>query len=574
MIPEFNIKRIDQKVSNDPLVHVNTAIYVLTIIAYYVLTKGIHHQIHSSDLIGFAIGVGLITIQAVSRFLPVTKDWDTFNSGGLGALIVYNLAISILLIWFVPIFSPFVLILPPVLFITIYYRGHGAFLVSVVTVVALVVISTIKDGVPTVSYGYLYPYFTAILVIALGGIFERAGSVDEGIRQQFQKISQNVVLEREQLSSLINSMSDSVIAADKTGKILFHNRSSLGLLDQPTSLIDKQFSNVVAIYDNSSQPVDLFALARKSNHTLEISDMHLLSKNGEKIDLYINVTSINLGINKEGEGGFIVQLRDITKQKTLDEERSEFISITSHELRTPIATAEASLSILMNPKMITDLKDDDKKMIEKAHESVMSLADLINDLTVFASAEKQRLETKIERLDIVGLLAKITQTYNDRATAAGLQLITDFSLSLRPIVSSADYIREIVQILIDNALKYTEQGSVTVSANLDSQGNLEIRVKDTGVGIGRADKTKIFSKYFRSEDYRTRRTRGTGLGLYIAKRLTEYLKGRIWFESELNKGSTFFVLIPTIRQTELQQAPADTVPAANAKSLEQKAAPA
>src|SRR5665213_1537889 len=117
MVPEFSVKRINEKLSNDPLVHIATGAYVVAIIAYYILTKGTHHQIHLSDLIGFSFGVGLIVLQAVSRFLPITKDWNTFNSGGTGALIVYNAAVSILLIGFVPIFSPFILLLPPVLFI-------------------------------------------------------------------------------------------------------------------------------------------------------------------------------------------------------------------------------------------------------------------------------------------------------------------------------------------------------------------------------------------------------------------------------------------------------------------------
>ncbi|MBI4101239.1 hypothetical protein HY441_02085 [Candidatus Microgenomates bacterium] len=115
-----------------------------------------------------------------------------------------------------------------------------------------------------------------------------------------------------------------------------------------------------------------------------------------------------------------------------------------------------------------------------------------------------------------------------------------------PVLTSELYVHEILQNFISNAIKYTQHGSITLSAVAAEKGGVRFSVKDTGIGLSATDKKKIFQKFYRSEDFRTRKTRGTGLGLYITVKLAERINGKIWFDSQLNQGSTFYLEVPPI----------------------------
>jgi signal transduction histidine kinase len=137
--------------------------------------------------------------------------------------------------------------------------------------------------------------------------------------------------------------------------------------------------------------------------------------------------------------------------------------------------------------------------------------------------------------------------YKEPAKAKNLQLKTELDPHLEVLRTSALYAREILQNFITNAIKYTEAGSVTIGAKPDPKG-VRFYVSDTGIGISRSDQEKIFAKFFRSEDYRTRQSNGTGLGLYVTMKLARLLHAEITVESELNHGSTFNIFIPNLER--------------------------
>ena len=140
---------------------------------------------------------------------------------------------------------------------------------------------------------------------------------------------------------------------------------------------------------------------------------------------------------------------------------------------------------------------------------------------------------------------ELLQAYEKQATDKGLILIVKADPHLEILQSSKLYVKEILQNFITNAIKYTQTGSVHVSAHA-KPGGLLFEVHDTGIGISKADKEKVFDKFFRSEDFRTRQSSGTGLGLYVTMKLARLIHAEIDLDSEINKGSTFSVYFPNL----------------------------
>jgi signal transduction histidine kinase len=252
--------------------------------------------------------------------------------------------------------------------------------------------------------------------------------------------------------------------------------------------------------------------------------------------------------HKKAQAGFIVILRDITKQKSLEEERDEFISVVSHELRTPITIVEGTLS---NLQVMMDMPKQPEHTIVKssvatAHDQVLYLAKMVNDLSTLSRAERGVADAG-EDIDVAELMHKMHKAYDKDAAARGLHLNLDLGTKLGAIHASRLYVEELLQNFITNAIKYTNDGSIVVSAKV-KKGTVHFSVKDSGIGISRGDQQKIFNKFYRSEDYRIRETNGTGLGLYVSAKLARKIGTQINIASRLNHGSTFSFDLPQIKK--------------------------
>ena len=236
--------------------------------------------------------------------------------------------------------------------------------------------------------------------------------------------------------------------------------------------------------------------------------------------------------------GYVVILRDITKQKSLEEERDEFISVVSHELRTPITIAEGSLS---NVQLMMDRDDIPKSTlsasIKASHDQVLFLAKMVNDLSTLSRAERGIGDT-VEEINISELIHSLYNEYAPEAEAKGLRFNLDLSPQLGSVMASRLYLKELLQNLVTNAIKYTKKGEVTVEVK-KRNSKLQFNIHDSGIGISKSDQKHIYDKFWRSEDYRTRETGGTGLGLYVSAKLAKKLDTQIELSSRLNHGSTF-----------------------------------
>jgi signal transduction histidine kinase len=171
-------------------------------------------------------------------------------------------------------------------------------------------------------------------------------------------------------------------------------------------------------------------------------------------------------------------MRDITHEKSLEEERDEFISVTSHELRTPIAIAEGNIS---NAQLIYAKGGDSelvKKSLSQAHDQILFLGGLINDLSTLARAERGKLQVVIEDIDIPKLVQTLQRTYTTEAEKKKLQFKVEMNQNVSVLKSTELYVREILQNFITNAIKYTEKGSVSVAVK-PQPGGIEFVVSDS-----------------------------------------------------------------------------------------------
>lgn len=360
--------------------------------------------------------------------------------------------------------------------------------------------------------------------------------------QRFRRTS----VEHEQLTSLINSMADGVMAVNRTMEIVISNGAVLNILDVNDTLIGKRLGSILKPIDKNNQPVSVEQLVQGAAVPTTTRDLLLQYPDGSKINLYLSIAPVHLGYGRRGREGYVLLLRDITHEKSLEEERDEFISVVSHELRTPIAITEGNIS---NAQFIAKKAGDIEQIkaaLQQAHDQTMFLAGMVNDLATLSRAERGKLVLDVAPIDVNDLIAKLASTYGPDAEKKGLALKTQVPPNVPPLLSSDLYVREILQNFITNAIKYTEKGTVTVTAEAADKG-IRFAVSDTGIGISKKDQEMVFDKFFRSEDFRTRKANGTGLGLYVTLKLARLIHAELDVQSELNKGSTFSIFIPNLR---------------------------
>ncbi len=359
-------------------------------------------------------------------------------------------------------------------------------------------------------------------------------------------------LEHERLTSLINSMADGVIATDEQANIVLYNGAALNILDSNRDITGRPLASHMRLIDAEGQLVNVQELITKIRTPLVSRDYRLEYADKSAVNLYLSIAPVRLGYGQNGKRGYVVLLRDITREKSLEEERDEFISVVSHELRTPVTIAEGNIG---NARYIFERHGDLTQVesaLKAAHDQVTFLAGLINDLSTLARAERGKLTLEISEINAHNLLTALVSEYEPQATTKGLEIKSELDPHLETLYSSELYVREILQNFITNAIKYTEHGSVTVGAKAQHNG-VEFFVRDTGIGISKGDQAKVFDKFFRSEDYRTRKNSGTGIGLYITIKLAKIIGAQIRMESELNKGSTFTLAVPNLSRESQQK---------------------
>ena len=347
--------------------------------------------------------------------------------------------------------------------------------------------------------------------------------------------------EHEQILTIVNNLADAVFSIDKEGIIRLYNAAGLNLLDTNTSIDGKSLSDVFSLEEEDGKSVDLFEEVN-GVRSVTVNDRLRMRTGDDVMRLVLTYAPISSSFSaKDPSGtsqGYILIARDVTRLKSLEEERDEFISVVSHELRTPVTVAEGTIS---NAQLMLERDMSDKKKLEEsleeAHEQVIYLAKMVNDLSTLSRAERG-VASEVESIDVAELAHDLYNEYNPEAVKAGLHFNLELSPRLGRVEVSRLYLHELLQNFITNSIKYTREGTITLMIK-SSHDIITFSVSDTGIGISKSDQKRVFEKFYRSEDYRTRETNGTGLGLYVTKKLAKKMNTTIELKSRLNHGSTF-----------------------------------
>jgi two-component system sensor histidine kinase VicK len=356
----------------------------------------------------------------------------------------------------------------------------------------------------------------------------------------------------QRLLALINSMTEAVLSVDHKGEINTYNSAALELLDTNSDITGRNISDILKLSDPDHADIDILDVANTVKYILKKSDLYLELGSKNRIALEISISRSSQNTHGSDKNGYIFIIRDITRQKKIDEEKDDFISVVSHELRTPLAVAEANTAMAQLAAKKPTLKPQQiLESLDKAHRQIMFLSEMVNDLSTLSKAERKDEEMAIETFSIADVLSELELAYKPLAEKKKLGYTTKVEDGLPNITTSRLYIKEILQNLISNAIKYTETGSINIAVKKNTDKKISIAVKDTGLGISLADQENVFDKFWRSEDVLTRSTGGTGLGLYIASRLAKRINSQIELTSKTGSGSTFQLILAPVASQEV-----------------------
>ena len=229
--------------------------------------------------------------------------------------------------------------------------------------------------------------------------------------------------------------------------------------------------------------------------------------------------------------------------------KSEFLANVSHELRTPL-NAVIGFSDLLRDRSFDELNEKQKSYVNYIHSSGEQLLNLINDILDLSRIEAGRAAVKLDKIELANTIRDTLQMFKERAINNNIEITIEIEKEIKSIEADEQKIKQVLSNLLSNAIKFSPAGgSIHIRACAPQTDFVEVSVEDTGIGIKSEDIPKLFKPFSHLEPVYTKTTKGTGLGLALAKRLVELHGGRIWVESEYGKGSKFIFTIP-VRQNE------------------------
>jgi two-component system, OmpR family, phosphate regulon sensor histidine kinase PhoR len=338
--------------------------------------------------------------------------------------------------------------------------------------------------------------------------------------------------EREQLRTILSGLVEGVVAIDNESCILFANDRAGKLLDfDPTVAVGRKFGEV-----------------NRQRTLLELLEKALAEPAPQRQELDYRGSSIAIYASRLSGGsltGAVMVLYDVTDLRRLERLRQDFVANVSHELKTPLANIKSSVEVLMDGAV----EDPNARgmFLEQIAEQSDRQQALIEDLLSLARIESSEHRLECSAVHVEDAVYACIDRQRTRAEAKGLT-VDGVALAGSPgdlcVWADEQALSHVLDNLVDNAVKYTPQnGRVTVRWQAAPE-TVRLEVEDTGIGIPERDLPRVFERFYRVDKARSRDMGGTGLGLAIVKHLVGTMKGQVHVKSELNRGTTFTVLLP------------------------------
>ncbi|MBI2450804.1 MAG: PAS domain S-box protein [Parcubacteria group bacterium] len=362
-----------------------------------------------------------------------------------------------------------------------------------------------------------------------------------------QKITQEFLESKTKNETILFSISDGIVAIGLDEKVIFINRAAENALGWKTNeLFGKKFTDIVRIQDSSGAdiPTDqrpiIIALRRGISiaTSTESLSYYFIRKDGTKFP--ISVTVAPLILNNAIIGAMTV-FRDVSKEIEINRVRNEFIAFASHQLRTPLTAISWIAEVLLKKEKISD---KGQVYLNDIRLSIRRLSELVDLFLTVSRLESGKMPIQPETFDIVKIIQFFLEEYEPLYVQKNINFIfKDYPEKLNVILDQ-NMARNILISLISNAIDYAYPGGEVVLSLKKQNGTFLFQIKDSGIGIAKEDQGHIFERFYRAPNARLIKPSGSGLGLFMVKETVELLGGKIWFESEENKGATFFVQLP------------------------------
>ena len=365
----------------------------------------------------------------------------------------------------------------------------------------------------------------------------KAVNLFNNFKEEEKKIEIEKGEEKDRLLAIFKSTVDGFLVFDQKNKLVLINPQAEKIFNvNSKEIIGKTILDIASSDSNFKLLTDFI----KDKTKIERIFKKELSV---REDLILEVSTIPLAKGKKGLGTLIV-LRDISREKAMEKTKIEFVALSAHQLRMPLSAIKWSAKMLFDEE-VGKLTKEQKEYLDKIYQSNERMIVLINSLLDVTKIEEGRYIYRPTMGSIEKLIEPIIKTYKEEIRAKNINFRLKRSVSKIPETRmDIEKISLVIENLLNNALRYTSvNGEVTISLKCDIK-EIEFSIKDSGIGIPEDQKKEIFTKFFRAANARQTEPEGSGLGLFIAKNIIEAHKGRIWFETKENKGTTFYFTLP------------------------------
>ena len=408
-------------------------------------------------------------------------------------------------------------------------------------------------------FWFLFPIILVLLIVSkfylptfiftvFAGVFLALIILIVFIGLRLAKLNMEVKTERNQLKSIIVNFNDGVIVYDPNFKILIFNKAAerifnlesneiIGQIISPDKIKEQKFNFLAQVIFPSLAPL----VVKRSDSGVypQITDISLESP---KAELRVITDRI---IDSNGQLlGFVKLIHNRTREIELMKSKNEFISVAAHQLRTPLS----GINWFFEEMLKENLTENQKQMVDQGAAAMTKILKTVNDLLDISKIEEGKFGYKFENINIIEFIEDLLSQVNDFIKISNVKIYFDKPAEQSIIISiDRNKLSMAFFNLIDNAARYNvKNGEIRIGIEkMKDESYILIKIKDTGVGIPKEEMPKLFGKFFRAENASKFFPEGTGLGLYIVKNIIKGHGGKIWAESELNRGSTFYFTLPT-----------------------------
>jgi len=386
-----------------------------------------------------------------------------------------------------------------------------------------------NDAAEEMARGRFNMRVTVVTQDEVGRLGQTLNQVAEELEQTVRALTE----EKEQITGILSAMTDAVVATDMHGQFILRNPAAEQWMSTQRALR-------AGDEGTHALPQDLVRMQRD---TLEARASMERSVEWQGRDLLVTMTPLYEPDDPFQLRGTLAVIRDVTEQRRLDRLRKDFVANVSHELRTPLALLQGYAEALVDD--FGEDPEQQREITQIIHDESLRMRRLVNELLDLAQLESAHFSMRMEPLDLTALARKIARKFQGIFVDRGLTMTMEGQAAPVMTYGDSDRLEQVLTNLVDNALRHTTHGGVTLRIDVTERQAI-LRVVDTGEGIADEDVPFVFERFYKADKSRTRARGGTGLGLAIARSLIKAHHGDIGVESEVGVGTIFSIVLPLL----------------------------